>query len=143
MFPMIRAASIAAVALLGACSAAGAPPAGEWEEPEAYSFILDSRCGERTLFGRFAIDVESGDVVAFRGLDMQGRAAASALQPRDLPTLADLLALVADARANGADRVDLVTDPVDAHPVSVEIDWLSEAIDDEECYTTSDVAAAG
>lgn len=139
---MIRAASIAAFALLGACSTVGAPPAGEWAEPEAYSFILDSYCGERTLFGRFAIDVENGDVVAFRGLDLQGRAAASSLQPRDLPTLADLLALATNARTTGADRVDLVTDPADAHPVLIEIDWLSEAMDDEECYSTHDFTAA-
>lgn len=117
---------------------AAVPTVEVWTEPDTYSFVLESRCGERTLFGRFAVDVEGGEVVTVRGLDLQGRAAASALPPGEFPTLAGLLALAADARATGADRVALVSDPDDGHPVSVEIDWRTNAMDDEECYAISD-----
>jgi hypothetical protein len=30
--------------------------------------------------------------------------------------------------------LELVTDPVDGHPVRIEIDWTESAIDDDECY---------
>ncbi len=160
---MVRAASLVLVLLLGACSAAGAPPSeeptiepsevqatasthspsppavAEWAEPAAYSFTLESRCGERNLIGRFAVEVENGEVIAIEGLDDQGRTAATVVQPNDVPTLADLLALVADAQNDGADRVNLVTDPGHGHPVSVEIDWDLNATDDEECYQISDL----
>lgn len=157
---MIRASSLVLVLLLGACSAAGEPPSGkmtaersevqttssapsrsssavaEWAEPAAYSFTLESRCGERNLIGRFAVEVENGAVIAVEDLVDQG-GATSIVQPADVPTLAGLLRLVAEAQNNGADEVNLVTDPADGHPVSVEIDWEAAAIDDEECYTVS------
>lgn len=164
---MVRAASFTLALLLIACSAAApsgseipsadatAPPgtssapstspsaAAEWEEPAAYSFTLESRCGERMLIGRFAVEVENGEVIAIEGLDEQGRTAAAVVQPNDVPTLADLVRLVAEARSDEADRVNFVTDPTDGHPVSVEIDWQANAIDDEECYQISDFVAAG
>lgn len=162
---MVRVASLVVVLLLGACSAAGAPPSEEptiepsevqatasarspspsavpeWAEPAAYSFTLESRCGERMLSGRFHVEVEDGAIVGVDGLDEQGRTVAASIPPEDVPTLADLLALVAEARSDGADKVNLVTDPADGHPVSVEIDWEAAAIDDEECYTVSDFLA--
>lgn len=162
---MVRTTSLALVLVLGACSAARGPPAEEptiepsegqatasaqsrfssrvaaWTEPAAYSFTFESRCGERNLVGQFFVEVEDGEVIAVEGLDGQGNTATSVVQPRDVPTLADLLALVAEARNDGADEVNLVTDPTDGHPVSVEIDWDAAAVDDEECYTVSDFVA--
>lgn len=165
---MVRVVLLASVLLLGACSAppvdlasdgptnatpvAQATPAlptptssatPEWREPAAYSFTLQSRCGERGLLGRFHVEVENGTVVAVEGLDEQGRTTAANTPPEAMPTLADLLRLVAQARSNGADEVSLNTDPADGRPISIEIDWLANAIDDEECYTISDFIAAG
>jgi len=164
---MVRAASFTLALLLTACSAAApsssespsadatAAPAtssapstspsaaAEWEEPAAYSFTLESRCGERNLIGRFAVEVENGEVIAVEGLDEQGRTAATVVQPSDIPTLADLLALVAEAQSDGADKVTLATNPTDGHPISVEIDWQANADDDEECYQISDFVPAG
>ena len=161
---MLRATSLVLALLLGACSATGGSPSGEptvepsqvqatssasspsssavaeWAEPAAYSFTLESRCGERNLIGRFAVEVENGVVIAVEDLVDQG-GATSVVQPADVPTLSGLLALVAEARSDGADKVDLVTDPADGHPVSVEIDWEAAAIDDEECYTVSNFLA--
>lgn len=34
--------------------------------------------------------------------------------------------------------VSLATDPTDGHPVTLEIDWVLAAIDDEECYAVSE-----
>ncbi len=93
------------------------------------------------LIGRFAVEVENSVVVAVEGLDDQGRTGTSVVQPADVPSLAGLLALVTEARSDGADKVDLVTDPADGYPVSVEIDWQAAAIDDEECYTVSNFVA--
>lgn len=161
---MVRAASLVLVLLPGACSATGASPTGEptvdpsevqassapslsasavaeWAEPAAYSFTLESRCGERNLIGRFAVEVENGVVIAVEDLVDQG-GATSVVQPADVPTLSGLLALVAEARNEGAGEVNLVTDPADGHPVSVEIDWEAAATDDEECYTVSDFVAS-
>ena len=164
---MVRATSLALMLMLSACSAAGAPAseepttepsvvqttasasspsssaAAEWAEPAAYSFTLESRCGERMLIGRFHVEVENGVVVGVEGLDDQGRTAAEVVRSDDLPTLTDLLRLVAQARSDGADEVSLVTDPADGHPVSVEIDWQANAVDDEECYQISDFVATG
>jgi hypothetical protein len=53
-----------------------------------------------------------------------------------------MLRLVAEARDGGVADVSLVTDPADGHPLQVDIDWLPEAIDDEECYVISDYAPA-
>ncbi len=160
---MVRAASFMLALLFTACSAAApsiseSPPhdataapatssapsaspsaAAEWEEPAAYSFTLDSRCGERNLIGRFAVAVENGEVIAVE----RGRTDATVVQPRDIPTLSDLLALVAEAQSDGADRVTLATDSTDGHPISVEIDWQMNAADDEECYQISDFVPAG
>lgn len=164
---MVRAASLTLALLLTACSApassssespspdATAAPAtsstpstspsaaAEWDEPASYSFTLESRCGERLLIGRFAVEVENGEVIAVEGFDEQGRTAATLVQPSDVPTLADLLALVAEAQSDRADKVNLDTDPTDGHPISVEIDWQANATDDEECYQISDFALAG
>lgn len=158
---IVRAASLALMLLLGACSPARAPSeeptvepsavrpaasahspspaaAAGWVEPAAYAFTLDSRCGERDFIGRFAVDVKNGVVVAVEGLDERGQTATSVVQPADVPSLADLVALAAKARRDGADQVRVVTDPADGHPVSVEMDWIAAAIDEEECYTVSD-----
>lgn len=162
---MIRATSIVLLLLLGGCSAVGVPPSEEptgepsvvqaaastssaapsvmteWSEPAAYSFTLESLCGERNLIGRFAVEVRNGVVIAVDGRDDRGEIATSVVAPADVPTLAGLLALVAEARSAGADKVDLVTDPADGKPVRVAIDWQAAAVDDEECYTVSDFLA--
>jgi hypothetical protein len=107
-----------------------ASPAAVWSEPEAYSFQFEASCGERDMLGHFLVIVEHGAVIAYDSLD--------ASPPREsVPTLGDMLARVAAARADGVAQVELETDPVDGHPVWVNIDWLPNAIDDEECYEIS------
>lgn len=161
---MLRAIVVALVLLLGACSAQPVDPASEeptggtsaaeptpatsspassaaaeWREPTTYSFTLESQCGERNLIGRCHIAVENGVVVGVVGLDDPGRRFVAG-SIGEVPTLADLLGRVAEARSDGADEVSMSTDPADGHPVSVEIDWQTSVTDDEECYTISDFA---
>ncbi len=53
----------------------------------------------------------------------------------ELPTLADLMNQVERARADGDAIVKAFeADPDDGHPTLIDIDWLPNAIDDEECY---------
>ncbi|HEX2767030.1 MAG TPA: DUF6174 domain-containing protein [Candidatus Limnocylindria bacterium] len=115
--------------------------AARWVEREwpAYSYVLESDCGWN-FAGRFRIEVRDGVVVAVDGLDEAGNRGASTM-PLDLfPTMAGLLDMAADARASGADIVNLVIDPEDGHPVSLEIDWVFEAVDDEACFAVEELA---
>lgn len=158
----MRPVLIAAVLLVSACSAQPAPAsnapavagelsppsheAREWREPSAYSFTLASECGERSLIGRFHIEVENGVVVGVEGLDEQGRRfvesrSSEGRRTGGVPTLAGLLGQVAEARRDGADRVEVKADQTDGHPVSIAIDRRINATDDEECYEISAFSA--
>ena len=111
---------------------ATATVASAWAEPSAYRFAFTSTCGERSLIGQFEATVENGAVVSFRAQD--DAAAAFPGTASDLPTLGDLLRRAQEAQANSEANVELVTDANDGHPARIEIDWLPNAIDDEECY---------
>jgi len=113
-----------------------------WTEPADYSFTVDSRCGERVLIGRFPVTVENRAVVGVEGRDEQGRGVAATIEPEAVPTLAEMLGLVAEAQRENASEVTLSTDPADGHPLSVKIDWQANVIDDEDCYEISDFASA-
>jgi hypothetical protein len=113
----------------------GAAPIGEWREPATYSFTVASFCGEQALIGRFRVEVEDGAVVSVEGLDERSRSVH--LTPAAAPTLGEMLDRVAHARRENASEVSLFRDPIDGHPVSIEIDWRADAIDDEECYEIS------
>jgi Family of unknown function (DUF6174) len=111
---------------------ASAQQAGAWTERAAYRFTFRSTCGERTLVGTFEVTVDDGSVNAYRALD--GAAEAFPGTASDLPTLGDLQRRAQEAEANDEAIVTLETDPDDGHPTSIEIDWIPNAIDDEECY---------
>ena len=53
----------------------------------------------------------------------------------EVPTLADLVNRVEQARADeDAILRAFEVDPVDGDLIHIDIDWLPNAIDDEECY---------
>ena len=110
----------------------------EWNEPASYEFTLDSRCGERLLIGRFRVAVRDHAVVGIEGRDSQGRTVGPLIDPNLVPTLAELLQLAKRARAEGADEAVVEFD-ADGNPASVRIDRDRSTIDDEECYTISNV----
>jgi Family of unknown function (DUF6174) len=129
--------------------ASGAPAEAQarahWaaRRPSSYSFTVDSRCGERALIGRFAVNVVGGQVSTARGLDS---AAASFLATNPLtavPTLDGLLDELDAARRAHADRATAVFDATDGHPVRIDIDYSLRAIDDEACYLVSAYSRTG
>lgn len=113
-------------------------PWREWREPAAYTFTVESACGERGFLGRFRISVAGGAVVKSEGLDEPGRRWLSAGPTDPVPTLAGLVAEVQTARKQSADVARLESDPVDHHPIRITIDPNRNSIDDEACYTISD-----
>lgn len=139
-------------------SAPSVPPSQDepvaWEEPASYSFVLndqDCGAGERDYLGLMRVFVEDGEALEYVALDATAQGFSGS--PADIPTLADLLARVAEAEGTtepvGPPRpgesqigslpiVRLTTDPADGHPVRVEIDWIPEGVDDEECYVISE-----
>ena len=139
-------AFISALALAGCAEAAtsgtqpGAEPAAQWREPAAYTYTLDSRCGERALIGRYRITVVNGAVAKAEGLDQGAKTAIATVRSDFVPTIGGLLKELADARSQGADQAVLVSDPADGHPLKITIDPLKDAIDDEACYTITEYA---
>jgi hypothetical protein len=107
----------------------------QWKEPARYSFVLDSRCGEQPLTGRFRVNVANGNVTETSGLDEPARNALKIGRPDLIPTLGRLVNELDTARRTGADVADIAVDPTDGHPLRITIDPKKNAIDDERCYT--------
>jgi len=127
------------VAILGAGCGVGDATAGDvtdWIEPASYEYDLHSDCGERNLIGSFRITVLDGKVVDVVGGDE--RAAVVVDEPElraAVPTLAELLDEARTAAASGADVVSVDTNgEPDGRPGLIEIDYDTNAIDDEACY---------
>lgn len=110
------------------------PPA--WHEPTAYKFTLKSSCG--ALEGTFQNVVQEGSMVQNTGLDEAARKALSAKLSKLVPTLGQIEAQVATARAQGDDEVLIDHDATDGHPTSARIDPKKDAKGDERCYAVSD-----
>ncbi|MFF3336500.1 DUF6174 domain-containing protein [Streptomyces sp. NPDC002888] len=126
-------------AVLTACGAEATPGAGPsrpaWAEPAAYTYTLTSSEGERALIGTFRVTVRDGEVARATGLDADSRRVVSQ-SPDAIPTLADLLAELDQARHDHADVVK-VQYAKDGHPLRIEVDWDERAVDDEARYVIS------
>lgn len=109
-----------------------------WDEPAAYAFTMDAGCGFRLLHGRFRVEVRDGEVVDF--VDLDPGTGNPTLDNASIPTLRDLLDRVAEAQERPGSVVTFETDPRDGHPITVSIDWIVSAVDDEECYEITDYA---
>lgn len=106
----------------------------EWTEPDDYRYVLESRCGERALIGTFEVTVHEGDVQSISALDEDAEAMLQHVGPDSAPTIGELVSKLEAATQNGADRVNLELDSDDGHPSLIEIDYDTNAIDDESCY---------
>lgn len=112
-----------------------------WQAPDAYEFTLGSSCGERALIGEFRVTVENGSVVEAEGLNESGQAMLEHGFDDEVPTLSELLDRAANASEQGADVVEVqATD--DGRPTEIDIDWDTNAIDDEACYQITDYSVA-
>lgn len=114
--------------------ATASPFAGPtWTEPASYAYVVDgSQCGFGPSYDRFEVTVEDGRVVSYRSLDRPG---SHPWPTSEMLTLAELVHQVQErARADGDAIVNITVDPDDGHPTRIDIDWLPNAIDDEQCY---------
>ena len=111
------------------------PVSNVWVEPAAYVFVFSSECGERNLIGTFEVTVEDGAVVTYQPMDERASAFPGGID--DLPTMGQLVGRAEDARLDPEAVLTLETDPSDGHPTLIDIDWLPNAMDDEECYAIS------
>ena len=100
--------------------------------PTAYAFDLTSSCGERSLIGSYRVWVTDDEVTRVEPRGGTPRPA----HLEDVPTIADLEELIEHV---GPEAVVEVERDNDGRLRSVSIDHLPDAIDDEECYTVSDV----
>lgn len=128
-----------ATALVACGTTTQRPLTAEWSAPERYEFVVESSCGERGFLGRYHVVVEDGEVSDATGHDDPAqRLLADEERRNQVPTLSELLNEAQDARAEGADVVEVTFDESDGHPSAIEIDWDANAIDDEACYAISD-----
>lgn len=118
----------------GTASASGVPA---WEEPQHYSYVVRSSCGEQSLIGRFRITVRDGAVTTFEGLDERSKEVERYVQDR--PSLQDLLDRAREAERAGADVVNVDLDAETGAPSFIEFDYNTNAIDDESCFKISEV----
>ena len=134
--PALLLSSLAACAGPEASPAQAPPPT--WTPPAKYAFVLGSQCGERLLIGRFRVTVQDDRVVESVGLDDSSRRVLMVRMADVVPTLRQLEQEAETARQAGADEVRIERDPVDAHPTKITIDYETNTIDDEACYTIED-----
>lgn len=141
----VRMSAAVSLTLLGGCGGpSDTAPAGTgtgnegWQPPADYEFVLESSCGERALIGTFGVVIEDGEVAEAEALDESAESLLTSLGVERVPSLGELLDQASTAREEGADVVDVTTDPSDGHPTRIDIDWDTNAVDDEECYVVSD-----
>jgi Family of unknown function (DUF6174) len=112
----------------------------QWEAPPNYSFRVQSSCGEQSFIGTFHIVVENGEVADTKGLDESGAAALRYMRD-EIPTLTDLLRYAVEAQQADAEVVDVDYDQTDGHPMKIEFDYDTSAIDDESCFVITEYEA--
>ncbi|MEO3755889.1 DUF6174 domain-containing protein [Streptomyces sp. B6B3] len=129
LLPLSLAATLVACGEADAGSESGA----EWREPRDYAYTLTQTCGEQTVTGTFRVTVEDGHAVGWEPVG-ENHTPESA----DVPSIGGLLAQAEQAREDGADTVEI--EHTDAgRPTLIDIDYDTNAIDDETCYEISQV----
>ncbi|GAA4588266.1 hypothetical protein BJY16_008503 [Actinoplanes octamycinicus] len=98
--------------------------------PSHYTYVLTSTCGERALIGKYRITV-AGERVTGEPADRDTNPDVA-----HYPAIAELLAETGTA---GPDAVIEFTTDAAGLPASLTIDPMPNAIDDEACYTFSDI----
>lgn len=139
--------SLVAVSLLLTACGTQAPPApvtqpaapsalqdaqALWQDrgPAAYRMTLVGSCGERGGLGVYEVEVSPAGSRARPEHRWQGAST--------VVTVEDLFAFIDEAATAGADVVDVQYDPDLGYPTDIEIDQMTNAIDDEACYAVKD-----
>ncbi|UXY25639.1 DUF6174 domain-containing protein [Streptomyces sp. HUAS TT20] len=135
------------VALIGGLLCATTACAGEgpstraaehgtaWQEPAAYTYMLNSTEGERALIGTFRVTVRDGKVAKAVGLDEESRRVVRR-SPGIVPTIGGLLKELEQARQDDADTAE-ARYAADGHPLRITLDQDENAVDDEARYVIS------
>jgi hypothetical protein len=111
-----------------------ASPGAQWDPPAHYAFDVAAGCGFRTgLIGTHRITVVRDEPVAIEPIEGSAR-----VRLVDALTIPDIVQRARTARQAGADRV-VVSRSSAGVPTRVSIDYLRDAVDDEECYRISHV----
>lgn len=112
-----------------------APPAGlehhggvpDWQAPRAYSFTVQSSCGEQAFIGEYAVTVVENEVVAVEPL----RQSWAAVTLGSVPSIADMLDLAREADSEGEASVWI---DAKGTPRWLKLDPVPNAMDDEKCF---------
>lgn len=112
-----------------------APPEGlerhggvpDWQAPPAYSFTVQSSCGEQAFIGEYAVTVDQNEVVSVEVL-RQGWAD---ITVASVPSIADMLDLAREADSQGEAQVWV---DAEGMPRWLELDPMPNAVDDENCF---------
>jgi hypothetical protein len=132
--------------LLAACTQAKASSELEqnralWEQQDAsnYQFELSILCfcpygGQMPL----SIVVRDGQVVSLATAD--GSDPGPSLEYfNQADTVEELFGIIESAQAGGADDIKVQYDPDSGYPVSIDIDYIKEAVDDEISYQVANL----
>lgn len=109
-------------------------PLPRWDAPSHYDFVVRSRCGEQNFIGTFRISVKEGKVANVEGLDESATTALKYMSQGEVPSLEDLVGFARRAQTAGADVAEITYDETGGHPVRIDIDYDTSAIDDESCF---------
>ena len=143
---MKRLLCFAIAALIAGCSLLPASTELEqnralWEAQSAenYDFQLSIWCfcpfgGQMPL----AIEVRDGEPVSIAAAD------GSDVTPNresysQVDTIEELFGVVEEAQSGGADEIKVEYDPEYGYPVSIDIDYIQEAVDDEVSYQVANL----
>jgi hypothetical protein len=148
----MRSFAVGALLLLGtACEAATAPGEGDnlalararWEQKggESYSYVVTRSCfcvlGGRTV----SVTVKNGVVSAAEYSETGGPVEATFLTY--VATVPDLFDLIQDALSRNPAYFSATYDPVFGYPTRIEVDYSSNAVDDEVALSARDLTLTG
>lgn len=92
---------------------------------------------------RYVIEVAQGTVVGAEALDQSAEVVIASSGLEALPTLGSLVAEYTSAKHSSigsegeADVATIEFSSEDSHPISITIDYNTDATDDEACYTVT------
>lgn len=126
------------------CTGAASDRPGQkssWQEPNSYTYTLESSDGERALLGKYRITVRDRRVAQAEGLDEYAKRIVAKL-PDTVPTIGDLLQQLEQVRRTNGDLAEIEYAP-DGHPRRIALDANKQAIDDEATYVISEYEQDG
>lgn len=113
----------------------------KWESrgPSDYSFDYALTCFCGMLTWPIRVEVRGGEVVRATRAGTEDELSEEELA--QLPTIDELFAMIAEAIEQDAAVIDATYDDELGYPVSVFIDWIKNAVDDEVSFTVTNVTA--